>query len=172
MKIEADLQVIKRNAEIREEENMAFRRFLKGQDSDRVDRIVHELYEQVLEEVDCTECANCCIELETCFKTDEVKDLTRFLKVDKEEFVKQSMKPGISGDPDELCLNSRPCPFLSGKQCTIYEVRPEECRQYPYLHKDGFIFRLYGVIDNYGICPLVYNVFELLKRRMHFWWRR
>jgi Fe-S-cluster containining protein len=168
MEIEKDLNIIKRNSEIREEENFEFRSFLKGQDSDEIDKIVHKLYEEVLEHIDCTKCANCCIELETCFQIEEIDRLTKSLNIDKDQFIIQSTKPDEFGDKDKFYLNSQPCQFLTDKKCTIYELRPEECNSYPYLHKDNFISRLFGVIDNYAICPIVYNVYELLKKEMNF----
>ncbi|MCF8297328.1 MAG: YkgJ family cysteine cluster protein [Saprospiraceae bacterium] len=168
MKIELDLNVIKRNAKFREDQNFSFRSYLKGQDSDKIDEIVRELYEKVLEYIDCTECANCCIELETGFKIEEIDRLTNSLKIDKEEFIKKSTKPDEFGDKTTLYLNSKPCQFLKDKKCTIFSLRPEECNSYPYLHKDGFTSRTLGVISNYEVCPIVYNVYELLKARLNF----
>ncbi|MCD4734710.1 MAG: YkgJ family cysteine cluster protein [Bacteroidales bacterium] len=168
MKIELDLNIIKRNAKIREDQNYRFRSFLKGQDSDRIDQIVHELYKRVIEHVDCTECANCCIELETSFQMEEIDRLTKFLNIDKKEFINQSTKPDEFGDKDKLYLNSKPCQFLKDKKCTIYPLRPEECNSYPYLHKIGFTTRLLGVIESYEICPIVYNVYELLKQKLNY----
>jgi Fe-S-cluster containining protein len=75
----------------------------------------------------------------------------------------QSTKPDQFGDTNILYLNSKPCQFLKDKKCSIYKLRPEECNSYPYLHKDNFISRLLGVIENYEICPIVYNVYELLE---------
>ena len=69
MEVKVDLNIIKRNSEIKEDENFEFRNFLKSQDSNKIDKIVYKLYVEVLEHIDCTKCANCCIELETCFKT-------------------------------------------------------------------------------------------------------
>ena len=168
MHIETDLNIIKNNSEIREEENFEFRFFLKGQDSDKIDKIVHKLYREVLEYIDCTKCANCCIELETCFTKEELDLLTKHLNIDTEEFINKSTKPDQFGDKDKFFLNSKPCKFLTDKKCTIYELRPEECNSYPYLHKDNFNSRLIGVIENYAICPIVYNVYELLKQEMNF----
>lgn len=168
MKIEIDLNIIKRNAKFREDQNYRFRSFLKGQDSDKIDKIVYNIYEKVLENIDCTDCANCCIALETSFQIDEIDRLTKFLKIDKTEFINQSTKPDEFGDKDTLFLNSKPCQFLKDKKCTIYSLRPDECNSYPYLHKEGFTSRLHGVISNYEVCPIVYNVYELLKRKMNF----
>ncbi|MCK5101866.1 MAG: YkgJ family cysteine cluster protein, partial [Cyclobacteriaceae bacterium] len=134
----------------------------------KIDKIVHSLYSEVLDHIDCTECGNCCIELETCFQKDEIDRLTKELKIDKEEFINQSTNHGKYGEKDKFYLNEKPCQFLKDKKCTIYALRPEECNSYPYLHKDDFISRLFGVIENYEICPIVYNVYELLKRRLNF----
>ena len=168
MKIELDLNIIKKNAKIKENENYWFRSYLKGQSGKKIDRIVHSLYAEVLDHIDCTECGNCCIELETCFQKDEIDRLTKELKIDKEEFIAQSTNHGDDGEKDKFYLNDVPCQFLKDKKCTIYALRPEECNSYPYLHKDDFISRLFGVIQNYEICPIVYNVYEMLKRRLHF----
>lgn len=168
MEIEVDLNIIKRNSEIREEENFEFRSFLKGQDSSVTDQKVHEIYEEVLEHIDCTKCANCCIELETCFRIEEIESLTKYLNIDKKEFIRHSTKPDQFGDKDKYYLNSKPCQFLTDKKCTVYELRPDECNSYPYLHKGNFNSRLLGVIENYAICPIVYNVYELLKQEMNF----
>lgn len=168
MKIELDLNIIKRNAKIREDENFEFRSFLKWQDAEKIDSIVHELYTKVLEHIDCTECGNCCIELETSFLIEEIDRLTKSLNLDKDKFIKESTKPDQFGNKKVLFLNSMPCQFLKDKKCTIYELRPEECNSYPYLHKDDFISRLLGVIDNYEVCPIVYNVYELLKLKLNY----
>ena len=168
MDIELDLNIIKTNSEIREEENFEFRRFLKGEDSDKIDQLVHELYEIVLEHIDCTKCANCCIELETCFSKKELDILIKHLQIDKEEFIAQSTKPDQFGEKDKFYLNSKPCQFLNDRKCTVYELRPEECNSYPYLHKNNFNSRLLGVIENYAICPIVYNVYELLNQELDF----
>ncbi|MFQ5576558.1 MAG: YkgJ family cysteine cluster protein [Anaerolineae bacterium] len=59
-----------------------------------------------------------------------------------------------------------PCPFLKDDLCSNYECRPTDCRSYPHLHKDGFVSRLWGVVANYSICPIVFNVYERLKAEM------
>lgn len=126
------------------------------------------MYEIILDFIDCTECGNCCIELETCFSKNEIDVLTKSLNIDKKEFINKSTKPDEFGEKDRFILNSKPCQFLSNKKCTIYDIRPEECNSYPYLHKDNFISRLFTVIDNCEICPIVYNVYELLKQEFNF----
>ena len=70
---------------------------------------------------------------------------------------------------DKFKFNSLPCPFLEDNKCNNYANRPEDCESYPHLSKDKFIFRLMGVIEYYSICPIVFNVYEKLKKDL---WRR
>jgi Fe-S-cluster containining protein len=53
----------------------------------------------------------------------------------------------------EMVLKGKPCIFLRNRKCTIYHSRPFECRSYPHLHKKDFTFMLFGVLDNYSVCP-------------------
>jgi Fe-S-cluster containining protein len=99
---------------------------------------------------------------------DEIDRLTQALNIDKEEFISNSTKPDPYGDPNIRFLNSTPCQFLKDKKCTIYDLRPEECNSYPYLHKTNIVSRLFGIIENYEICPIVYNVFEQLKIELKY----
>ncbi|KPA10890.1 Fe-S-cluster oxidoreductase, partial [Candidatus Magnetomorum sp. HK-1] len=59
-----------------------------------------------------------------------------------------------------------PCPFLKNNNCSIYGYQPDSCRYYPHLHKDEFAARTIGVIENYEVCPIVFNVFERLKKEL------
>ena len=41
-------------------------------------------------------------------------------------------------------------------------------RPFPHLHKEEFIFRLWGVVENCPICPIVFNVYEQLKDELWY----
>jgi hypothetical protein len=60
--IETDIRRIQRLAKEREDANWAFRCFLKrsGLSIVRIDRTVHDLHREVSQQIDCTQCANCC----------------------------------------------------------------------------------------------------------------
>jgi Fe-S-cluster containining protein len=57
---------------------------------------------------------------------------------------------------------------MDGKLCSIYEIRPHECRMFPYTQEDGFIFRIWGMLAFYSVCPIVFNVMEELKDELGF----
>ncbi len=52
--METDLIKIKNFSQERKDENWYFRTFLKGYDIKHLDSIVHELFKQVSEAIDCT----------------------------------------------------------------------------------------------------------------------
>ena len=58
------------------------------------------------------------------------------------------------------------------KQIDCYESRPIQCRKFPYTDQEDFISRLWGMIGFYEICPIVFNLMEELKDKMHFYRKR
>jgi Fe-S-cluster containining protein len=66
---------------------------------------------------------------------------------------------------EEFEITSKPCPFLgSDNRCTIYEFRPDCCREYPYTDKPDFATRTYGHSQNTLVCPAVFWIVEQLRR--------
>ena len=160
-----DLKKIKQSGILKDDENFQFRSFLKMQDSDKVDRIVYKLNDYYSKKIDCKKCANCCIELHTLINKRDIKRLTSGLSISEDTFINDYTETDDDGD---LFFKHKPCKFLKDKKCDIYEYRPEDCMSFPHLHKDSFISRLFGVIDNYSICPKVFNVYEDLKTHFNF----
>jgi Fe-S-cluster containining protein len=167
MNITTDLTYIRTMAKKRENENWQFRTFLKGLDmsSRDIDAIVHRINEEVTSKIDCTECANCCKEIYMSMDQTEIIDFADGLNISVEQLVTQHFVKNEE-EPFKMKIAELPCPFLKNNKCTNYNHRPKECRSYPHLHKNDFIFRLFGVISNYGRCPIVFNVFEQLKEEL------
>lgn len=162
--LELNLEKISMYAKARESENLRFRSFLKGQDSDKIDNMIHRINEEVSASIDCTKCGNCCNHLCPEVDSRDIDRLSNVLNVTPEKFRENY----VMKEEGEDYLKHTPCRFLKDKMCTVYEIRPNSCRDYPYLHKDYFISRLFGVLNNYSICPIVYNSFERLKRELRF----
>lgn len=161
--MEIDLNNIKNLGEIREEENFIFRSFLKGQDPDKIDRKVNELNEKYFELIDCKECGNCCNNLQPLIKKDDLERLKNELGIKEDQIINELLEKDEDGD---LRLKGLPCRFLEDKKCKIYKNRPDDCKSFPHLHKKRINSRLFGVIDNYSICPIVFNVYEELKIKL------
>jgi Fe-S-cluster containining protein len=166
--MELNLKAIARLAREREQENFEFRTFLKTcmVPEAKIDAIVKALYREVSSLVDCTRCANCCTEISPTLSGKECAKIATALGQDvgafKEEYVRFDDEDGC------YILKDRPCRFLNGTVCSIYKSRPNACREYPFIQKRNFTSRLYGVIENYEYCPIVFNVYERLKTEL---WR-
>jgi len=162
MKLVTDIIEIEKIAAEREDENWRFRSFIKDFDIEieELDAIVHRLYDEVIPQINCQACGNCCRVIHPILKQSDIKSLASHLAVSKDEFERQYL---IKDEEDDLTFRINPCPFLSDNSCSVYKNRPDDCRSYPHLHKKEFVFRLIGVVSNCSVCPIIFNVYELLK---------
>jgi hypothetical protein len=163
--MEADLKSIKKLAKQKEDENWEFRSFLKQCDisEKRIDSIVRRLYRETSSKIDCRSCscANCCKEIPPVLDEEDIKKLSRGLRVSSAQFKNQYL--AMHEESGKSVFRSKPCPFLKDNACLHYAYRPKDCISYPHLHKKDFVSRLMGVIQNYSVCPIVFNVYEYLK---------
>jgi Fe-S-cluster containining protein len=159
------LQIISALATQRENENDAFRIFLKNMESGEVDKQVHELNNIITPQIDCTQCGNCCKSLMINITIPEANALAAQLEINLPDLKKKYIEESNGG---QLIMNTIPCHFLTGTSCSIYENRFTECREFPHLHKDHFCNRLFGTMQYYAMCPIIFNVIEELKSRLGF----
>lgn len=164
MKLVTDLAAIARLSELHRKENFDFRAKLKWQveDEDALDAQVHALYKEVSAKLDCRACGNCCKTYEIILTPPDTRRFSKALGIGVKEFKSQHLK-NAEGE-DGLCFKTKPCPFLKSNSCTQYGARPKTCSEYPYLDKDNFLGRTWSAIDNCSTCPIVFNVWERLKR--------
>ena len=162
--LETNLLKIKRLADIREDENYRFRAFLKGKDFDKIDKIVHRLHDEITQQIDCTLCGNCCIQLKAKLEKEEIAVLARLEDISPENYQDSYCEK----DGPDLFLKDMPCRYLEEKKCSIFENRPNECKQFPYTRKERFISRLFGMLNFYELCPIVFNLMERLKAETRF----
>jgi Fe-S-cluster containining protein len=160
-----DLSIIRLLGEKNEKVNFRFRSFLKSKDSDRLDRSVQELFHFYSSRIDCTKCGNCCTILKPIIQNSDIKALASLTNKSDQDF---KIDYTVIDEDGDMYFKDSPCAFLRDKKCTVYDSRPESCQSYPFLDKEDFLSRLLGVIDNYSICPIVFNVYEDLKYKFHF----
>jgi len=166
MKIEIDIDRIRNLSEEKEEENWAFRSFLKSCEipPSKIDLVVQKLNTTISSQIDCQTCGNCCKEILPVLKENDAISMARQLKLSINEFKNQYLVK--TEDSDGYTFNTNPCPFLKDNRCTVHGFRPEDCRSYPHLHKKNFVARTISVIKNCSVCPIVFNVYENLKNEV------
>ena len=99
----------------------------------------------------------------------EVEPLAGCQKMTRADFASEYLKPGESAAEAPWTMRECPCPFLEDNRCTVYEHRPGNCRDYPYLDKPNFTL---AMLDRLEVCPAAFEVWEQLKRATGFRPRR
>ncbi|MEM7347964.1 MAG: YkgJ family cysteine cluster protein [Chloroflexota bacterium] len=169
MDIELDLNHIGWIALEKDNENVEFRTFLKTHDlsSQEIDLIAHRITDEVSAQIDCTECGNCCKQISPTLAQNDISNFASGIKMSVKKF--QEIYLILDEDDSSTYLfKQQPCPFLKDNLCINYDNRPADCQSYPHIDKENFVSRLWGVIDNYAICPIVFNVYEHLKIELSF----
>jgi hypothetical protein len=166
--METNLTKINELSKERENENWKFRSFLKGCDFEKIDLIVQRLYQQISSQIDCKTCANCCKETQPVLSQKDIETFSKGLRISSVQ-LKERYLQNSEEFVEEFEFNKNPCPFLKDNLCTNYAFRPKDCVSYPHLHKEYFLHRLMKVIENYSICPIVFNVYEALKGEVWHW---
>jgi len=75
----------------------------------------------------------------------------------------------LERDQDDFyVLKTAPCSFLdlNDNRCSIYDVRPKACNEYPHTNRRKFIQLTNLTMKNTEICPAVYNIVEALKKKL------
>ena len=163
MNMQAIVDDWKANAERRSDRNFAFLRSLKMKDDRVVDRAARQLHEEAFSTIDCLQCANCCKAVSPVFRKEDIRRIAKHLGIGEADFETSYVR--IDEDGDRI-LKSLPCPFLAGdNRCTIYDVRPRDCAEYPHTQKKGFSSRTHGIVSNSVSCPAVFYIVEQMRAR-------
>ncbi len=144
-------------------QNEDFSKYLRdgGISREEIDGIVAELYLDCVQKIDCTQCANCCKNASPHLDREDVRRIARRLHCTQADFKRLFLVKDV--DFGDYGFTKKPCPMLKNNRCIVYPDHPQECRQYPHLDKFGFVARLTNIMENYPICPIIFEVIERLK---------
>ena len=158
-----DLNTIRKRAEACEEENVAFRGYVKCEldwDDERFDAMVHDIAWEVMAGVDCARCGNCCKTMQAGLTAADIHRLAAHLRLSPAEFTARYVVKDFAGD---AMLGAMPCPFYAEQHCTVKDVCPTSCRDYPNLLKKDMRARMLSMIFGAADCPIIFNTLERLK---------
>ena len=156
-----DLKKHAQKAKEKRKENKVFFKKLKKVKPKILDAQIHTLHNEVFTCTDCLKCANCCTTTGPLFTYKDINRIAKHLKLKPSAFTENYLT--IDEDKD-FVLKQVPCIFLSKENhCSIYNVRPKACREFPHTDriKQHQILKL--TEKNVSVCPAVYEIIEKLK---------
>ena len=160
------LKNLPEKAKQKKAENKKYLRKLKKRPPKNLDTTMRLLHEEEFSRTNCLECANCCKTTGPLFTDADIVRIAKHLKVKPQKFIGDYLRVDEEGD---YVLQNVPCVFLGADNyCSIYEVRPKACREYPHTDRKKFYQINDLTLKNVAICPAAYNIVEALKKRIEF----
>ena len=138
---------------------------LKKRTPKKLDLIMQELHDDEFKKTDCLTCGNCCKTTSPIFTDKDIQRISKHFKMKVVNFTSQY----LDRDSDDFyVLKTAPCSFLdlSDNTCSIYDVRPKACGEYPHTNRRKFIQITDLTLNNAEICPATYNIIEALKMKL------
>jgi len=158
-------EVIKQLPKLAQEKHNENRKFfgkLKRKPPKDLDYIMHDLHEAEFKKTDCLNCANCCKTTGPLFTNADVERIAKHFRMKPQKFIDQFLR--LDEDNDYV-LQGVPCTFLGADNyCSIYDVRPKACREFPHTDRKKFQQISHLTLKNVAICPAAYNIVEEMKK--------
>ncbi len=147
----------------RKKENVAFFKKLKRKPPKDLDQVTLELHHEAFETIDCLTCANCCKTTGPLFTQTDINRISKYFKMKPSSFIDTYLR--VDEDRDYV-LQTTPCSFLGeDNYCSIYEVRPKACSEYPHTDRRKIQQIASITIANTAICPAAFQIVERMKER-------
>ena len=128
------------------------------------DRILQSIHGEVFEKIDCTKCANCCRKLGPMFNETDIEKMSSHCGLRRKDFIEKYLR--MDEDNDYVFI-SMPCPFaLEDNLCSVYEIRPRACREYPHTDEKNMQPKLSRLAQNTLYCPAAYLISEKLIEQL------
>lgn len=145
-------------------ENKKYFGKLKKKPPKNLDYVMQELHDAEFKRTDCIKCANCCKTTGPFFTTTDIERISKYLKLKPQKFIETYLR--VDEDRDHV-LQQVPCVFLdSDNYCSIYDVRPKACKEFPHTDRKKFHQIDNLTLKNVAICPAAYRIVEEMKRKI------
>lgn len=145
-------------------ENKKFFAKLKKKPPKQLDSLMQELHNAEFRRTDCLNCANCCKTTGPLFTDKDVERISKHFRMKPQKFIETYLH--IDEDNDYV-LQSVPCTFLGADNyCSIYDVRPKACREFPHTNRKKFHQISNLTLKNVAICPAAFAIVEEMKQRL------
>lgn len=162
--MEKILKELSKKAKDKHVENRKFFTKLKKKPPKNLDYVMQELHDVEFERTDCLECANCCKTTGPLFTNADVERISKHFRLKPQQFIDQYLR--VDEDQDYV-LQQVPCAFLGhDNYCSIYDVRPKACREFPHTNRKKFHQISNLTLKNVAICPAAFKIVEEMKKNI------
>ena len=153
-------------AKDKHKENKVFFTKLKKKPPKKLDYLMQDLHDAEFEKTDCLNCSNCCKTTGPLFTDKDILRISKYLRQKPSQFIEEYLR--VDEDNDYV-LQNVPCTFLGVDNfCSIYEVRPKACREFPHTNRKKFYQISNLTLKNVAICPAAFNIIEEMKKHVKF----
>ncbi len=129
---------------------------LKKTNNRLLDTQFHTAHTKTFKGIDCLSCANCCKTTSPIFRKVDIDRISKSMGMKSGKFEDEFLRVDEDGD---FVLKSSPCYFLGkDNKCSIYDVRPLACREYPHTDRKNMFQILDLTAKNVEICPAVAKI--------------
>ena len=159
-----NLEFYKNQAVLKQKEHKKFMETLKKRPPKNLDYIVQDTHDQVFNKIDCLQCANCCKTTGPLFTEKDIERIAKHLRMKSVDFEQKFLK---TDEENDNVLQDLPCWFLnSDNTCSIYEVRPKACREFPHTDRKKIYQINHLTIKNTVICPAAFEFVEKMQKNL------
>tara|TARA_R110001592_G_scaffold156791_3_gene387460 strand:+ start:2238 stop:2729 length:492 start_codon:yes stop_codon:yes gene_type:complete len=158
------LRQLPKKAKEKYSENKKFFAKLKKKTPKNLDYIMQELHDAEFKRTDCLTCANCCKTTGPLFTNADVERISKSFRMKPQKFIDTYLR---IDEENDFVLQQVPCTFLGADNyCSIYDVRPKACREFPHTDRKKFQQISNLTLKNVEICPAAFNIVEEMKKLM------
>ncbi len=144
----------------------SFMKRLQRKAPEGMDAMARATDKEVWTNIDCLTCANCCKTMTPTFIPSDIKRISAHLKMTPAAFKEKWLK--TDEDNGDIVNVKQPCQFLDLKTnfCSIYEVRPLDCKGFPHLKKKDILDYTHVFTENLHRCPATLKWMELMHEKV------
>ena len=148
-----NLRKLKKNFEKNKRSFRYFITRLENKPPENLEALAIKKDREVWKEIDCLSCANCCKVMSPTYTFTDIKRIAAHLGMKPKDFKEKWLYHDKRSN--DWMNTSRPCQFLDLKtnRCSIYEVRPADCAEFPHLLKKPIPDYMHVHKQNIEYCP-------------------
>ncbi|MCC7030494.1 MAG: YkgJ family cysteine cluster protein [Chitinophagaceae bacterium] len=131
-----------------------------------INSLVDQASDETWAETNCLSCANCCKVMTPTFTKSDLARIAPHFQMSEKAFYDKWLKT----DPEtgDKVNRIQPCQFLDLKtnMCSIYEIRPIDCAQFPHFKRKPFGDYNHVHEQNIEYCPATFLFITKLQHKI------